>query len=316
MLKPAPSFIPAPGDNVPLAIPDVHKPAPVKEPPNISKLWSEATEDDIENHALTIEVEKQPPPEEKTEKKDGEGADTEGLDLLKDDLSDLTPAPSAEEKKEVAKTKPPDPHGIEALLGGGASSVEKPAQRVPTPVHTPEQSTIPEQSSNSLEQVPPETELMDTDPAPLPPSSSSLLPPTSTTTCIPEEEPPQTPTELSRDNELLQFAKLVDKLHSDEKSMETESARPPSIDLDLPESFSSFGESRRPDNWVKEDHSTMIHGLSPDLKPRPEEDSLPEKVSVNSLCLFFLECFKISTIFLNILYGIINYKLPRLFVEF
>ena len=124
--------MPAPGDNVPLAIPDVHQTSPAKEPPNISKLWSDATEDDIENHALTIEVEKQPT-EVAKEGKDSE-EDVEGLDLLKDDLSELTPAPIVEESKETAKSKAPAVYGIEALLGG-----RKPAQRDPDPIIEPTQ---------------------------------------------------------------------------------------------------------------------------------------------------------------------------------
>ena len=129
---------------------------------------------------------------------------------------------------------------------------------------------------------------MDTEPTP---ESSEPAPPAlgNMDVVAPEDEPPLTPAELSRDDQLLQFAKLVDKLHSDDNSMEAEPARPPSIDLDLPESFSSFVDNRRPDNRVAEDHSTMIHGLSPDLKPMTEDACLPEKV-----CKFiqFIKCSK------------------------
>ena len=259
---------------MPLAIPDVHKPAPVKEPPNISKLWSEATEDDIENHALTIEVEKQPP-EVPNDTKDSVDRDVEGLDLLKDDLSDLTPAPTAKESKEIVKTKAPDPHGIEALLGN-----DKPVQRDrdPAPIEPAtdrSRSADDFSKSNNVDKTEHKAEHMDTEPAP---QLTETAPPIKMDVVVPEEEPPQTPTELSRDNELLQFAKLVDKLHSDENSMDAEPVRPPSINLDLPESFASFVDNRRPDSMVTEDHSTMIHGLSPELKPVVEDVCLPEKV--------------------------------------
>ena len=270
MLKPAPSFIPAPGDNVPLAIPDVNVPPPAPvllQPPPINKLWSEATEDDIENHALTIEVEK-PSSEEgaETEIKD------EGLALFKEDLSALVPVPMGPVDDKPCSPKQP------------LNDVVPKQPQITSDEPTITSSHVKDYSSVAMEEAPKEHHVTKEHKIPeMPPLTTAHIPgiPLTSAPELPVLSLPRTPSELSRDNELLQFAKLVDKLHSEGSSMEAE---PPSINLDIPDSFATFVDGRRMEGRA-EDHSAIMHGLSPDLSNKVIDTAAPEKVCTHVLII-------------------------------
>ena len=306
MLKPAPSFIPAPGDNVPLAIPDVTVPPPAAasvplQSQPINRLWSEATDDDIENHALTIEVEK-PSAEEGCKSEDN--TKEEGLALFKEDLSALTPVPmeSVEHAEKNQLASPPQTN--DAMDTGQEQMLEEKASI--SQIHVPGFPSFP---TDTMEETPNEHHHFVQDQhimkqqhivkdkhivkeqhimkeqhvvkeqqhiPKMPPLTSAHIPLTSSSDqATAHVNPPRTPSELSRDNELLQFAKLVDKLHSEESNMD---ADPPSINLDIPDSFASFADGRSVETTARtEDHSIMMHGLSPDLSQRVHE---PEKVNI------------------------------------
>eukprot|EP00116_Pleurobrachia_bachei_P007427 sb/3467689/ len=199
MLKPAPSFVPNPGDNVPLSIPDIDTETLKADPDKMARLWSEVSDSDVENHALTIEVERNPPPK----------PDPTPV-IAAPPVVPATPEKKVEEKEEevIQDVQPDIPYPTKEQVNKTSEKDENhpamPELRKGAPV---------EEGAES-----------DGDKG---------------------EKEPETPTgPLSRDNELLQFAKLVDKLHSNENSSEETEKQNEQVDEDAEKDADSPSQGR------------------------------------------------------------------------